>query len=334
MSKRLFITTKPAQPLVAGRLTFLSLPGELRNKIYDLCLKKEYQRVPLNPFYLNKPDPYITLARTCSQVYVEVRGFLVTKQVAYIPVMVGMDYKYGGELDDEFGLTQETRDTIAAALMDFTNVQFHLHVDLEAGTDTYDHKLLMASLHDAIRKYQSQSSYLFTKHGLTRRRATVHLDHMLSFWSRFHRGTSLVRLDVLNDLVNLLAEDKFTDWEIRYYMPTSHQLALLSRSPAAKSPYLRSLIRDGTLAYLHRWVRKSGHASIAVFVEVFGEYTTWEYAEKTGSVVRLRTPATEFWPNVHFDPLRNDVTKNKHLVKTYPRFMPLEFFDDEMMDLE
>ena len=172
------------------------------------------------------------------------------------------------------------------------NVQFHFHVDPEAGTDTYNHKLLMASLRDGIRKYQSQSSYLFTEYGLTRRRATVHLDRLLSLWSKFHRKTSVVRMSVFNDLVELLAEDKFADWEIRYCMPTS-QLALPSFMSATNC-VVNSALENGKLARLRGYARQSGHASIAVFVEVFGEYTTWEYGKKTGSVIRLRTPAIGF----------------------------------------
>ncbi|EDU44072.1 conserved hypothetical protein [Pyrenophora tritici-repentis Pt-1C-BFP] len=88
MTRRRPIKIKDAKPPFPSRATFLFLPGELRNKIYALCFDVEHSRVPLNPFHLNKPDQYIALARTYSQMYGEVRGYMTENQAAYIPVMV------------------------------------------------------------------------------------------------------------------------------------------------------------------------------------------------------------------------------------------------------
>ena len=281
----------------------------------------------LNRFYLNKPDSYIAIVQTCTQVYSEVRSYLVENQVAYIPVMVGMDYNYG-QLNNEYCLTQATKDTIAAALTDFANVHFHLHVDLVAGANTYNPHLIFASLRDAIQKFQAHSTNLFIKRRLNSRRATVHLDHLLSLWPKFPLGHCGMPVGALKGLVDLLAKDKATDWEIRYYVPTGQ-----ANKTTTYGNYFRATnkIRDAELAQLRACAGQSDHAHIAVFVKMYGEDTTWEYGDKTGSVVRHRTPATEFWPNVHFDPRLNHFRKNWHFVKTYPRSMPLEYFEDEAL---
>ncbi|RMZ68262.1 hypothetical protein GMOD_00004478 [Pyrenophora seminiperda CCB06] len=219
MAERLHITSKYAQPLISGRVTFVSLPGETRNQIYDLCLAREYQRVPLDPHYHNKPDPFNALAQTCSQIYTEVRSYLVKNQTAYIPIMAGMHYNYGSaELHEEYGLTPATHDTIAAALLDFSRVHFHLHLDSAAG-HIYDPYALLSLLRDAIRKFLSTSRDVYVEHRLTPRRVTVHVDHLLVLWKEFQeeRPMSIGRL---TDVAYLLAKDRYTDWEFLSCLPT------------------------------------------------------------------------------------------------------------------
>jgi hypothetical protein len=106
-------------------------------------------------------------------------------------------------------------------------------------------------------------------------------------------------------------------------------------------------VRDGELAQLRYYSKLSGHAGIAVVADMYGEDEEWEYGDQTGAITRKRTPATEFWPNVHFDPGRYDISKREHFVKTFPgKFdhiyfypatlltetverMPLKFIDNE-----
>jgi hypothetical protein len=56
---RLAIVTNEARPLDPDKKTFFSLPGELRNEVYRLAFAKDYQCVPLNAVYLNKPEAHI-----------------------------------------------------------------------------------------------------------------------------------------------------------------------------------------------------------------------------------------------------------------------------------
>jgi hypothetical protein len=107
----------------------------------------------LNPFHLNRPDPYVALLQTCSQLYSETRSYLVEQKPAYIPVIAGMDYSYGAPWDS-YGLSRATKDTIAAALTDFMSVELHLQVDLLPGQKRYSVYELLSSLQSAITQFQ------------------------------------------------------------------------------------------------------------------------------------------------------------------------------------
>jgi hypothetical protein len=128
-TRRLMIELKQVQPLLKGRRTFFDLAGELRNEIYRLALAKDYQCLPLNPYYLNKPDTHIALLQASSVVYYEARSYLIENQTAYIPVISDMDWTYG-EPAAEYGLTRATKDTSVCALTDLMSVHFHLQIDL------------------------------------------------------------------------------------------------------------------------------------------------------------------------------------------------------------
>jgi hypothetical protein len=331
MTGRLPIIIKDAKPLVPGRKTFFFLSGELRNQIYDLVLDKQYQRVPLNPCYLNKPDPYIALPQTCSQVYQEARGYLVEKQVAYIPVMAGMQFNYGGELSEDYGLSKETTDTIAASLTDFMQVHFHLHVDLlakpqknkpcsliDANGQEWNISLLLDSLHQAIKQYIPHSWDRYFQHGLGKRRAIVHLDHLLSLWPKLSEHQPCVPICAMRDLVNLLAQDTMTLWQIRYYVPTGQAHAPIAYGSVYDDEEMSSALRNCELAQLRYYANTCGHDNILIFAEMCGEDNEWEFGDNAGSVTRRRTPATEFWPILHFDPWRYHPADGRHLQRSYP----------------
>jgi hypothetical protein len=344
MSSRLSIAIKDAQPLIPSRSTIFSLPGELRNQIYDLTLGAQPQRTPLNSFHLNRPDPYVALLQTCSQLYSETRSYLVEQKPAYIPITAGMDYSYGAP-SDSYGLSRATKDTIAASLTDFMNVEFHLHVDLLPGQERYSVYEVLSSLESAITQFQPRSWDLYMKHDMGNRKATVHLDHLLSLWPKMYAGQNCVPVGALKALVDVLARDKMTNWEIRYYVPTGQANSTVVYGNSSED--VAEDVRDGELAQLRYYAKLSGHDSITVVAEMYGEEKEWEYGEKSGAITRKRKPATEFWPNMHFDPDRFDVSKREHLVKTFPgKFspsshppeallivfverMPLEFFDNE-----
>jgi hypothetical protein len=309
MADRLPIVSKDAQALIPGRKTFFSLSGELRNQIYSLTLDKEYQRVPLNQYHLNKPDPFIALLQTCSQVYQEARSYLVEKQVAYVPVMTGMQFSYGGELKEDYGLSREMTDTIAASLMEFMNVHFHLHIDiitkkeaqprcngqLDSNGEEYNTAALLGSLHQAIKQYQPHSWDIYLKQGLKKRHATVHCDHLFSLWPKITNNQPCMPVGAMQDLVDLLAKDTMTNWQIRYYVPTGQANEEIAYGYTLDED-MSSAIRDAELAQLRCYANTSRHGNISIVAEVYGEDTKWEFGDKSGSVTRQRTPATEFWP--------------------------------------
>jgi len=217
-SKRLEIATKEARPVDPNKKTFFSLPGELRNQVYRLAFEKECQRVPLNTVYLNKPEAHLALLQTCSAIYFEARSFMVEMQTAYVPIMAGMDWRYGEPAVD-YGHSRETKDTMVCALTDFMNVHLQLHVELMRKVD-YDADALIESLIQAIKVYTPQLWPLYTKHGLGKRRAMVHLDHLLSLWPKFSYPHSHVPNDTLQRIIALISKDRMTDWEIRHYVST------------------------------------------------------------------------------------------------------------------
>jgi len=335
MTGRLDVVTKDAKALVPGRKTFFDLSGELRNQIYDLALDKQYQRVPLNPYYLNKPDPYIALLQTCSQIYKEARSYLVEKQVAYVPVMAGMQYDYGTELSEDYGLSKETTDTIAASLTDFMEVQFHLHIDIlrvsinrrwdgsddfrlnDANGEKWNIVALLDTLHQAIKNYTPHSWNLYLEHELGKRRATVHLDHLLSLWPRISPEHPCVPIAAMRDLVDLMAKDTMTEWQIRYYIPTG-QAGVSIRYGCTMDDDMAHAIRDTELAQLRSYAKTCGHDNVTIIAELYGENTAWEYGDKSDSVTRLRSPATDFWPNLHFDPWKYSMPHHQHWNRSYP----------------
>jgi hypothetical protein len=63
------------------------------------------------------------------------------------------------------------------------NVHFHLHIDL-LHKDEYDPDALLTSLAQAIKVYTPRSFELYLAHGLGKRCAMIHLDHLLSLWPK------------------------------------------------------------------------------------------------------------------------------------------------------
>jgi hypothetical protein len=93
--------------------------------------------------------------------------------------MTGMDYSYRPS-GETYRLSRETKDTIMASLTDFTNVEFHLHIDLTPGQERYSVYELLDSLKEAIAYFQPCSWDLYPKHDMGNGKAIVHLDYLLS----------------------------------------------------------------------------------------------------------------------------------------------------------
>ncbi|KAL1799479.1 hypothetical protein ACET3X_003516 [Alternaria dauci] len=361
MNGRLTIIYKDVKPLVPGRKTVFNLSAELRNKIYGLALDKDYQRVPLNRYHLNKPDLFVSLLQTCSRVYQEARSYMADNQVVYIPVMAGIRFDYGGELKEDYGLSRETTDTIAASLMDFMKVHFHLHIDILTRTnlqvyttrygpgarryqvdalidgngEEYNPSTLLDALHEAIKQYKPHSWDLYMKHGLGKRRSIVHLDHLLSLWPKLSDDHACLPIAALQDLVDLLAKDTMTDWQIRYYVPTGQagvETSYGNTTDADGEEGMPELIRDAELAQLRRYAAMHGQGHITVVAEVYGDNTGWELGDELHSVTRHRSPVTEFWPNLDFDPSEYEFSLGNHYQKRHRAHMVFAHFDDEVLE--
>jgi hypothetical protein len=95
-------------------------------------------------------------------------------------------------------------------LTDFMSVHFHLHLDIMQRWEYAPHALLH-SLAQAIKVYKPHSFDLHLKHGLIRRRAMVHLDHLLSLWPKIFNYHNCVRIGTFQWLIDLMGEDKMTD---------------------------------------------------------------------------------------------------------------------------
>jgi hypothetical protein len=111
---------------------------------------------------------------------------MVEMQTAYVPVMANIEWSYEEPAPD-YGHSRETKDTAVCALTDLMNVHFLLHLDLLRKED-YDPDALVASLAQAMKVYTPHSWDLYLKHGLEKRRAMVHLDHLLSLWPKLNHA--------------------------------------------------------------------------------------------------------------------------------------------------
>jgi hypothetical protein len=105
----------------------------------------------------------------------------------------------------------------------------------------------------------------------------------------------LHKLWITPGFLDLIAEDKMTDWDVRYYVATWQTGESIAygncESPAD--------IRDTELAQLRYYTHR--YSNIKIMAEVYGDHIAWEYGDVVRSVTRLRTPVSEFWPNVQFD---------------------------------
>jgi hypothetical protein len=228
---------------------------------------------------------------------------MIAHQIPYIPVLDGLDRIYG--------LSRATKDTTGCALRDFKSVHFYLHLDLLYKQE-YSPPGLLNSLFQAIEVFKSHSWNLFIRHNTNRRCPIVHLDHLLSLWPKLRFEGHEIGTGTPHGLVENIAKDKTTDWQIRYYVATGQVNEPIVYGDCA-SPLA---IRDAELAQLRYYA--SFHNNFITMAEVYGEDTTWKFGDEIGCVTRMRTPVTEFWPNVHFDAGKYDIAAYDGLKKVSP----------------
>jgi hypothetical protein len=272
------ITPKEARPQKEG-FTFLSkLPGELRNEIYSLVLNTSNQLVPqprLGHNHVSPRQDIVPLLLSSSMVFYEVRGLLENFTVAYIPVKEGLPYNTA-ELQDQ------RADTITGALEQFVNVHFHLHVT-QNYRDRFRARPVLNNLRHTLHAYMSHSQTVSRKHKWRRRRAVIHLDNLISTWTIWEGHP----IGAYRDLIDLIAWDVNTDWEIRFYVPT---MGMASLSTSHDLLYV-----DVDFAHLKALCRTFQH--INVVAEVYGK-NVWCREEEKEFVTRNLLPRCKVWPNV------------------------------------
>ena len=169
----------------------------------------------------------------------------------------------------------------------------------DSNGEEYNPSTLLDTLHQAIKQYMPQSWDLYIKHGLGKRHATVHLDHIFSLWPKICVEHPCVPIAAMRDLVDLLAKDTMTNWQIRYYVPTGQAGVETSYGSTSDEEGMASLIRDTELAQLRGYADTCGRGNITIVAEMYGDNTEWEFGDESHSVTRHRSPVTEFWPNLH-----------------------------------
>lgn len=310
LKERLIITPKDAHKFRNACHFIFDLPGEIRNIIYTYALAQSFQRVPLDTNYRGSRDWSTSLLLTCSTIYHETRSYIAEKQTVYIPVLTGTNWRYG-DLVPNYGFTLATKDTIVCSLTDFHNVHFHLHIDpLECSR--FDPQKLLKILISALGKFLASSPTLYINRNLeAARRAVIHLDHMLSLWPKILKGANCLTWESIRHLIDFIAQDKLTIWEIRYYLPTGQAGVAVEYG----SCELLEDVRDIELSQLRYHANQ--YDNVFVMAEIYGDDTSWELGDRVGCAVRMRTPATEFWPNVHWDPSEYSIVTYKDFRKVY-----------------
>ncbi|KAF2649759.1 hypothetical protein K491DRAFT_171909 [Lophiostoma macrostomum CBS 122681] len=100
-------------------------------------------------------------------------------------------------------------------------------------------------------------------------------------------------MDAYRDLIDLIAPDVNTKWEIRFYAPTgtvSTRITLTEFLPQVNLLYV-----DVDFAQLKALCRE--HEHINVMAEIYGE-NVWYRENETGFATRELLPRSTVWPNI------------------------------------
>ncbi|EOA92248.1 uncharacterized protein SETTUDRAFT_79515, partial [Exserohilum turcica Et28A] len=174
----------------------LRLPGELRNKIYELALGID-QDPASNIRVVCPSDGHESLSkgasllRLCKQITVEVCSKLETQTTAYIPIMahwnlnklVSHIYKTGS------ATLPALQSTVFTGLTSFTHAHLHLHVYHEPSPYSGDLQpkidLRVSNIYGVLRQAliiwctASKQNFAHLSNDGRKRKAIVHLDHLI-----------------------------------------------------------------------------------------------------------------------------------------------------------
>ncbi|KAF2849032.1 hypothetical protein T440DRAFT_453518 [Plenodomus tracheiphilus IPT5] len=246
--------------------SFLDLPGEVRNRIYEFTLNsgtKEDPRiwVPKSGHSSAPHDPASNLFRLCKTISYEARTLMEARDNYYIPIMPAMDFsvlvantiKYGSRS------STPTQSTIMHSLTMAKNVHIHLHVNYRPNPDPDDDEPFLDPLMCNILGRLRQALIMFIN------------------------GSELTASSA-----EIMGRDKSTQWELKYYVYTSE---------AERNDYWWAEM-DESLSAQHASHQKlcSRFTNVKLTAEVYGE-RIWSLEGKCKDVTRNITPSSILWPS-------------------------------------
>ncbi|KAF2736459.1 hypothetical protein EJ04DRAFT_433054 [Polyplosphaeria fusca] len=276
----------------------LNLPAEIRNNIYRCTLSLGVKRrIPRNGDDMKPRDYGFRLLQLCRQINVEARSLLEQSVTAYIPILGGMSFD---GLISNINLQGPSslypvQNTLLTALLTFHQVHIHLHTQWFLCACPQKHERVHPSteyiygrLRQALLIYTSASQKVSHASGtLRRRKATIHLDHLLCRWF----GMIDIRGPyAFSDILKIMARDTFTDWSLRFYVAANDMLTWT---------VLDKMACDG-VAEVRKLIRQYEAVNVTVTVEVYGDKGIWsmEVKERGGDwLTRDVTPSSKLWPS-------------------------------------
>lgn len=205
------------------------LSAEIRNMIYRYSLGMDNELTPRSQTDLAaRPDAF-NLLQTCRQIHKEARSLLEQVAVLYVPVT--------GRTNIGSSIYQINRSKYAPLSPgDFTALQglttfWHVHIHLHSAYEVYtgmtvqetvaldrDTCNLYSRLRQILLVYTTASSNVVEGRSHLKRHAIVHFDHYFTLWKK--RIEHHLQAYKLWHLINIMARDINTTWEIRYYEST------------------------------------------------------------------------------------------------------------------
>ncbi|KAJ4365132.1 hypothetical protein N0V83_008750 [Neocucurbitaria cava] len=280
---------------------FLSLPPEIRNKIYTSALDigslpASRTRVPHNSELPNGERRSANVLCLCKQISVEASSLAEAFDIAYIPVLSSINYAelISNVMRHGPSSLSSIQRTILAGLAIFKHIHLHLHIGYRMSSDVSDEEPYLDTraaytygrIRQALLIYTCASTFISQGlgKGSIKRKTIVHFDHLFSDWCHM-----LVMADCykFKHLARIMGEDKHTDWEVRYYVHTGGQV---------KERYWSLWDRCLTMHYESLEKECSNFPNIKLVAEVYGE-KTWSLEGKAAGATRSITPSSTLWPS-------------------------------------
>lgn len=203
-------------------LSFLDLPGEVRDKVYEYALDTSLYRTSYysHRFYPStQRDDGFKLLCLCRQVGSEAGELFINKATAYIPILADCDFPktiLALSKNHESFISGHSITTLSA-LADVRDLHLHLHVD---GLCSYRESLLLKTILSNLKLLSAGNNGIRELWSGKQRNITLHLDHFFADdWSVDMPQTGC---SIFN-IVTHMGKKKDIMWTIRYYIHTGHE---------------------------------------------------------------------------------------------------------------